>query len=303
MHIRRFLLSNVVVPLYIIAIFGVPAVVTAAIYRAVSGYGPGGFGTVLISVPLYAFLMTVVAGCVSRLTVHAVVAGKFPRDLAHPVYGPRRLYTLCWTSIYYCAPLYHAILAVPALKWLTFRLFGYKGTLDFQTYPDTWMRDLPLLTLGAGVYLSNKATISPNMCLRDGSIVVLPIAIGARSIIGHLTMVAPGANIGADCDIGVGASVGLKATIGDRSVLGHCAQIDHQAVIGSNCHVGSRAYIGRACVIHNGVRIPPGTVVPARTILLAQSDVAGLTINAQSGPPTPMPFNVNALSDTPMMSA
>jgi acetyltransferase-like isoleucine patch superfamily enzyme len=212
----------------------------------------------------------------SRLTLRAIVTGKFPRDLGHDVYGPRRLYSLCWTAIYYCAPVYHAVLAVPALKRATLRLFGYRGSLDFQTYPDTWLRDLPLLTIGKGAYLSNKATISPNMCLRNGKIVILPVSIGAGTMIGHLTMIAPGVQIGRDSEVGVGVAVGLSARIGSRTLIDHVVTVDHSACIGDDCVIGTRSYIGRKAVVNDGLRLPPASVVPARAILVTQADVDAL---------------------------
>jgi hypothetical protein len=69
------------------------------------------------------------------------------------------MYGLCWTSLYYCKPVYHFCLCVPWLKALVFRLFGYRGDLNFTVYPDTWIRDLPLLDFGKGAYISNRATL------------------------------------------------------------------------------------------------------------------------------------------------
>jgi UDP-3-O-[3-hydroxymyristoyl] glucosamine N-acyltransferase len=192
------------------------------------------------------------------------------------VYGPRRLYSLCWTAIYYCAPIYHAVLAMPALKRLTLRLFGYRGSVDFQTYPDTWLRDLPLLSIGTGAYLSNKATVSPNMCLRNGKIIVLPVSIGARTMIGHLTMIAPGVDIGADSEVGVGAALGVNACVGSHTLIDHEVILDHEAAVGDRCVIGTRSYVGRKAVIRSGLRVPPTTVVPARAILTTQADVDAL---------------------------
>ena len=235
-----------------------------------------------------------VAGGLSRLSLRAMVAGRFPRDLQHPVYGPRRLYGVCWTAIYYFPLLYHAVLATPGLKRLTFRLFGYRGSLDFATYPDTWLRDLPLVTFGAGCYLSNKATISPNMCLNNGKILIAPVSIGAQSMVGHAAQIGPGATVGAyavighgsliapnvrlgeGADVGVAAAIGVGVRIGDGAHIGHCVTVEHGSMIGSRCDVGSRAYVGQKTVIHDGVRIPPGAVIPGRLVLRTQADVDAL---------------------------
>lgn len=241
------------------------------------------------------------AGALSRLSLEAMVPGRFPRDLQHPVYGPRRLYGVCWTAIYYFPLLYHAVLAVPVLKRLTFRLFGYRGSLDFATYPDTWLRDLPLVSVGAGSYLSNKATISPNMCLTNGKILVAPVSIGAHTMIGHGTLIAPGVSIGDGSEIGVSGDIGVGVRIGDHSCVGHVVSLDHGAVIGSHCEIGSRAYIGQKTIIHDGVRVPPGSVIPGKLILRTQADVTSL-LEVRTRPasiqasPAPRSFSTAAMS-------
>jgi carbonic anhydrase/acetyltransferase-like protein (isoleucine patch superfamily) len=216
------------------------------------------------------------AGGLARLTLGSIVAGKFARDLGHFIYGPRRLYAICWTAIYYCPPVYHAVLAVPALKHLTFRLFGYRGSTEFTTYPDTWLRDLPLLDIGEGAYLSNRATVSPNMCLQNGKILIAPVTIGAGAVVGHGTLVAPGVTIGKRTEIGVGGAIGIGVKIGDRVRVGHVVQFDHGAVIGSGCDIGSRAYIGRNTVIREDLVVPPGAVIPAKLDLRTQEEVAAV---------------------------
>ena len=81
--------------------------------------------------------------------------GSFPRDLRAPLYRGRRLYGLCWTAVYYFTPVYWLFLTVPLLRRALFRLFGYRGQMDFTVYPDTWIRDLPLLEFGRGAYVGS----------------------------------------------------------------------------------------------------------------------------------------------------
>jgi carbonic anhydrase/acetyltransferase-like protein (isoleucine patch superfamily) len=274
--VPRGMMIRALVPVYLGLIAGAP--LAMAILPVVAAPSPSWrIATLLVAVPIYCAAYVVIAGLLSRLTLRSIVAGKYPRDVSHDIYGPRRLYALCWTAIYYCAPIYHAVLAVPILKRAVFRLFGYRGSLNFQTYPDTWIRDLPLLTIGEGAYLSNKATVSPNMCLRNGKIIVIPVTIGPGTMIGHLTMIAPGVEIGSDSEVGVGAAVGVNVRIGSRTLVDHEVVIDHDVVIGDRCVVGTRAYIGRKAVVGNGVRVPPGAIVPARCVLATQLDVEALT--------------------------
>ena len=287
---RRAVAIRLLIPVYLIVIVGVP--VLAAATPIVLLRNPSWrVGAIVVAPAIYGVVYALLAGALSRFTLHAIVPGRYPRDLGHEVYGLRRLYALCWTCIYYFAPLYHGLLAVAPLKRAVFRLFGYRGSLAFQTYPDTWLRDLPLLTIGEGAYLSNKATVSPNMCLRSGKIVVLPVSIGAGTMIGHLAMVAPGADVGANSEVGVGAALGINVCVGSRTVIGHTAILDHDSVVGDNCVIGTRVYIGRKAVVRSGLRVPPAMVVPAESILSTQAEVDALappsTLSSHGTPASP----------------
>lgn len=268
----RAAVTRMLVPIYLALITGLPLVAAGLVAATATSVSWGVFALLLMPA-VYAAGYVLTAGLLARLTRASIVPGRYPRALGHRVYGPRRLYALCWTALYYCGPLYHAVLAIPLAKRVVFRLFGYRGSLDFQTYPDTWLRDLPLLSIGKGAYLSNKATISPNMCLKNGKIIVLPVSIGAGTMIGHLTMVAPGADIGADCEIGVGAAIGINVCIGAHSLVGPEVVLDHDSVVGERCVIGTRAYVGRKTVLRAGLRVPPGAVVPGNLVLSSQDDV------------------------------
>ncbi len=279
---KRSTAVRALVPIYLLLIVCTPFAIALGIIGAAPGLA-WRLGALFVAVPAYVIAYVFVAGGLSRLTLRAIVPGKYPRDLGHEVYGPRRLYAVCWTAIYYCPPLYHVVLAIPALRRLTFRLFGYRGNTEFQTYPDTWLRDLPLMTVGKGAYLSNRATISPNMCLRNGTILILPVAVGERAMIGHLTMIAPGVTVGDDSEIGVGGAIGVNVRIGSRTLVEHDVCLDHGSVIGDGCTVATRAYVGRGAIVHDGVRVPAGLVVPARTVLNSQQDVEALVARGYSG--------------------
>ncbi len=171
---------------------------------------------------------------------------------------------------------------MPLLKRLTFRLFGYRGALDFTVQPDSWIRDLPLLDVGPGVYVSNKATIGTNMCLQNGDILVAPVRIGPGALIGHLCMVAPGASIAEGAEIGVGVAIGLNVRVGRGAKISSCAIVNHGAVIGDRCEVGAGAYVGAKAVVESGVSIPPGCVVPKGAVLRSNDDVVGLKAISRS---------------------
>jgi carbonic anhydrase/acetyltransferase-like protein (isoleucine patch superfamily) len=276
--LRRAVVT-ILVPVYLILIGGLPLVAVALLMRSASAAGGWALvAAVLVAPSLYVVLYILVAGALARLTIRAIVQGRFPRDLGHPVYGPRRLYGLCWTAIYYCGPVYHALLAVPLLKRVGLRLFGYRGSLRFITYPDTWLRDLPLLDVADGVYLSNKATIGTNVCLRSGDIIVGPIRIGPRSLVGHLAIIGPGAVLEEDVEVGISAAIGIQVRIGAQTRVGPAAAVNHKSTVGANCTIGTGAQIGKGAVIGDGVTIPPGFIVPDGATVHGPADVQGLEL-------------------------
>lgn len=227
----------------------------------------------LFCAPLvFAFSFLLTCGLLSRPHRWAIREGRFVRSLDDPVYGRRRLHAMCWTSVYY-SPLYSLYLSVGWLRTLLFRLFGYSGSLQFTVYPDTWIRDLPLLKVGAGAYLSNKATIGTNLALRDGRILVEGITIGRGAMVGHLTMVAAGSRLAESAEVSHGTACGARVTVGKSCLIQPCSTIDHMADIGDGCAVGTISYIGVAAKIGPGLKIPPGAAIPRRAKLLTQNDV------------------------------
>jgi len=205
---------------------------------------------------LFAFAYVSVAGCLSRPHQRSIVPGKFPRSLDDPTYLDRRLYGLCLTAVYYFTPIYAAVLYIDPFRRYFFRLFGYRGQLDFTIHPDTWIRDLPLVSIGKGAYVANQATIGTNIVADFGkSIWVDRIEIGAGSVVGSHSLIAPGGKVGAGVEIGIRTICGLKARIQDGANIGPDCAIGHGAVIGAEAKVGRRAEIDVR------VRIPAGAAV------------------------------------------
>ena len=222
---------------------------------------------------VYSISFSMVAGGLSLIGQRAIVPGKFPRDKSHPVYGPRRIFGFCWTAIYYFKPLYWFMLQIPILKKILFRSFGYRGSMNFTVYPDTWIRDLPILELGAGCYLANRATIGTNICLTDGSILVDRVKIGEKALVGHLSMVAPGSKLLDGAELGGGCAVGIRARMLEGSKVKPSASINHGAVIGQDCDVGAHTYIGLRTILRSKITVPEGSVVPSGMVFNTQDEL------------------------------
>lgn len=201
----------------------------------------------------------VVAGALSRLGLRGLREGRFKRDIADYDYFLRRVHATPWTILYYFVPVYSIVLSVGPLKALAFRLFGYKGNLNFTVYPDTWLRDIPILDFGQGVYLSNKSSIATNICLMDGTIMVDGIQIGAHSCVGHGTLIGPGTKMAEKVELGANITSGIRVKYGKGSKVYEMCGIQHGVVIGENAIIEGGAILGLRTRIGNGVRIKEGS--------------------------------------------
>ncbi|MBX7181917.1 MAG: hypothetical protein K1X82_07380 [Bacteroidia bacterium] len=229
---------------------------------------------VLASTPLvYSLLFGVTAGILSRPFQAGIIKGVFPRDVRFPIYAMRRLYGICWTSVYYFKPVYGIILSMPWFKAVVFRLFGYKGSLNFNLAPDTWIRDLPLLKVEEGAYAANRSTIGTNICLGDGNIIVGGVTLKKKAMIGHLSMVGVGVRLGENSEIGVGCMLGLKTDLGNNSSIDPGCVISHRVKIGQNSKIGADSFIGNEVIIGDNITIPSNTQIPDKAEVLTQEDV------------------------------
>lgn len=221
---------------------------------------------------IFVFSFSVLAGLVSLKFHKGIVRGRFPREAFHPVYFCRRMYGAAWTQLYYFKPVYSVVLAIPMLKRLVFKLFGFTGAKNFTVYPDTWIRDLPLLDIGEGAYLANRATLGTNLVLTDGSIMVDRIAVGARSLIGHLCIIGTGAKVGEQVEIGLRTSLGIRVRVENRANIKPSCSINHGTVVGEEAEIGTMSLVGLKCVIGEKIKLPAGSNIPAGTVLLEQKE-------------------------------
>jgi 1-acyl-sn-glycerol-3-phosphate acyltransferase len=185
----------------------------------------------------------IVAG-ISSIPFHwAIRPGRMPASVAVPLYAARRVYGCLWTSVYYCKPVYAFVLGVRPLRALVFRLFGYSGCLDFTVFPDTWIRDLPILRLGRGAYVANRSTLGTNVMTDSGEVLVGTIRLGAAAQIGHLSVIGPDTTVGRKSVIGAVSQVGMGVRIGNRVRLGPCCSVEHHTSIGDGSVIESNQYV------------------------------------------------------------
>lgn len=236
----------------------------------------------LLAPGLFILIYILCAGIPTLPCHHAIRKGRFKRSAGDKVYKYRLVYGKCWSMVYYFTPLYQIILHNRFLKWLTFRIFGYKGSLNFTTYPDTWVRDLCCLKLGEGSYLSNRATIGTNIVQKSGHILVDEIQIGKGSVVGHLAILGPGAKIGDNSEVGVNCIIGIRTRIGNGVVVKPGATVYHASILADGVTVEPEAYVGVHCIVRKNITIPSGAVIPDGTVLNTQEDVKKFEITRSS---------------------
>ena len=231
------------------------------------------FATLAIAFPLFAISFLLVAGLLSLPTHKKIIRGRFPRKPFHRVYFWRRIYGCCWTNVFYFKPLYFILLTIPVLRKSLFRLFGYKGPLNFTVYPDTWIRDLPLLYLGENSYCSNRSTLGTNMCLQDGTILVDRVHLGDRTVLGHLSMIAPGVKLENDVEVGSGVALGIRCRMKNGSRIGAGSSVNHGSIFGARSETGGHSHIGLRVEIGDDIKVPAGANIPAGAVITTQADM------------------------------
>ncbi|MEO0624409.1 MAG: hypothetical protein AAFU49_21340 [Pseudomonadota bacterium] len=156
------------------------------------------------------------------------------------------------------------VLSDPSLKIWFFRVFGYRGELQFSMMQAVWLRDLPLLTIGRDAHLGYGMMLGTSQILPDGESVLLRrISIGARTFFNQHTVVEGGTRVGEDCSVGVRVSIGGEVQVGDNVEVGDFARIGDQVILGAGSRVGCGAMIGRAAIVDPGMAVEDGADVPA----------------------------------------
>jgi NDP-sugar pyrophosphorylase family protein len=158
----------------------------------------------------------------------------------------------------------NSILSEPALKTLFFRTFGYKGSVHFTIYPNSWLRDLPMLDIGENTYLADGILLGTNQVTPDQQwICVGSIKIGENCIFDQRCAIGYNSRIGDHSQVGFEVAIGLKNRIGKNVRIGGGSNIAHGCRIGDQVVLNDFCRIGSFSVIEEGVELNEFTNVPA----------------------------------------
>lgn len=196
--------------------------------------------------------------------VKNIKEGTFYRDLSTKDYKDRVLYTKELRNFVYNPSILNVIFTDKEIKELFFKTFGYKGNLDFTIYPNCWLRDLPLLNIGKGVYLGDGILLGTNQIEVDQEkIKVGFIDIGDKSIFDQRCAIGLNTSIGKNCVLSYQASVGLKNKIGNAVKVGANSTIGHGTKIGNEVTIADFCKIGSFVIIDEGLKFPEFTNIPS----------------------------------------
>jgi len=203
-----------------------------------------------------------------QAVVSNIKAGTFQRLKENKDYQDRLIYTKAFRKFIYNPAILNEILSCTLLKEAFFRIFGYKGALDFTIYPNCWLRDLPLLDIGSNTYLADGILLGTNQVSVDQKVLkVGAIKIGERCVFDQDCKLGYNAKIGNDCVIGIQSSIGLRCRMGDNVKLGEATTIRHGVTIGRDVIVGSETQIGNFSVIEEGVELPEFSRIPSFSLV------------------------------------
>ena len=130
--------------------------------------------------------------------------------------------------------------------------------MKFTVYPDTWIRDLPLLHFDEGAYVSNRATLGSNIIIDENTVRIGKIHLGKKAMIGHLAVVGHGLKMEANSEIGVRTVTGIEVSLGENADVGAACNIGHFVAVGKNAKIGESAYVATKTKIADGDVISAG---------------------------------------------
>ncbi len=200
--------------------------------------------------------------------VNNIKVGKFKRGKDNQKYKDRLIYTRELRNYVYNPAIMNTIFSTPEIKLRFFRTFGYKGSIDFTIYPQSWLRDLPLLNIGKGTYLADGILLGTNQVTPDQEwICTGTIDIGEKCIFDQGCSVGYNSTIGANSIIGFEVAIGVKNRIGTNVRIGGRSNIAHGCKIGNNVVIPDCCRIGSFSVIEEDVELAEYTDIPAFSLV------------------------------------
>jgi acetyltransferase-like isoleucine patch superfamily enzyme len=154
--------------------------------------------------------------------------------------------------------LYNYILKIYSLRWIFFKLIGFKIKSSSMVATDVRIYEPHMLEVGHNVLLPVYSLFSGH-AITGATMVMGKIKIGDDCRLGAQSTYGPGVTLGHQVTIGFNVVLGPGSQVGDSSL------IDSGTKVAENCKIGKDVSIGKDCVIDRRAEIADGVQIPSFT--------------------------------------
>lgn len=211
-------------------VYGLGLLAAFSVMRA--AYGLWGWtGVAFTALPSYVLMLAVV---VSIMALVRMLSPKVEPGI-YEKFKPGPFFALVWLT-----GLYNMIFAMPFLRTVHFiaflRYLFYRG-MGMQTHyenwisPDVTIADPFMIRLGRGVNIGGRSSLSGHLALPD-RMIIAPITLGDRVVVGAHAKLGPGVTIGDDALIGANSTLSVEVKVGEGAYVEPGSFVPSRTVIG-----------------------------------------------------------------------
>jgi acetyltransferase-like isoleucine patch superfamily enzyme len=159
---------------------------------------------------------------------------------------------------------------IEIIRNLIHSLLGVRGSKSIILAPDVVLLDPHMLTLGKDVFIGSRTILSPHLVM--GNYMLLqPITIGDRVLVGAYCTLSYNTEIGEETKIDYGVEIyndcriGSKTLIYRKTIIYEQVRIANRAIVGSGCELGKGTVVGERTRIDFGVEISNNCKIGRKT--------------------------------------
>lgn len=237
-------------------LFGTGAYAAGMLLKWAHGHW-GWAGVAFSALPAYvlALLVIVVLMGLVRMASPKVTPGIYEK------FKPGPFFALVWltglNNVVYAMPFVRTVHFIALLRYLYYRGMGMRTYYENWISPDVTIADAFMVTLGRGVNIGGRSSISGHLALPD-RMIILPITIGDRSVVGAHCKIGPG------CEIGPDAMVGANSTLSINVKMGEGSTVEAGSFVKTGTKIGPyEKWGGHPAVKVGDLRRPQTATVPA----------------------------------------
>lgn len=137
-------------------------------------------------------------------------------------FKPGPFFALVWltgiNNVVYAMPFVRTVHFIALLRYLYYRGMGMRTYYENWISPDVTIADAFMISLGRGVNIGGRSSLTGHLALPD-RMIILPIVIGDRAVIGAHAKIAPGVEIGPDAMVGANSTLSINVKMGEGATI------------------------------------------------------------------------------------